>query len=167
MVPPVVTAHDGVRELYMAHFGMLAGWASHLVDDRDLGHDFATEAFVRLVQKFDDVQEPRAWLYATTGNLVRDHWRKRGREASAYQRYQGGVVNPDVATSGADPAQVLSVRDAVESLPERQRMAVLLHYFADLTVGQVARELGRAEGTVKRDLFDARARLARLLEGAR
>ena len=108
MVPPVA-AHDGVKEVYMAHFGMLAGWASHLVGDPD----------------------------------------------------------PDIAAPGPDHAQVMSVRAAVELLPDRQRMAVLLHYFADLTVTQVARELGRAEGTVKRDLYDARARLAPILEGAR
>lgn len=167
MVPPVVMAHDRVRELYMAHFGMLAGWASHLVGDHDLGHDLATEAFVRLVQHVDEVREPRAWLYATTGNLVRDHWRKRGREDAAYQRYQGVRVDPDVAAPGPDHAQVMSVREALKLLPDRQRMAVLLHYFADLTVAQVARELGRAEGTVKRDLYDARARLAPVLESAR
>ena len=166
MVPPVVAQHDGVRELYEAHFGMLAGWASHLVSDRDLGHDIATEAFIKLVNHWDQVREPRPWLYATAGNLVRDHWRKRGREAAAYERYQGGV-DPEVGVPGPDHALVMSVRDAVEMLPERQRMAVLLHYFADLTVTQVARVLDRAEGTVKRDLYDARARLASALEGAR
>lgn len=46
-------------------------------------------------------------------------------------------------------------------------MAVLLHYFGDLTVAEVARQLGKAEGTVKRDLHEARARLAATLEDAR
>ena len=43
------TDADAVREVYLAHFGALAGWAAHLLGDRDLGHDVATEAFVRLL----------------------------------------------------------------------------------------------------------------------
>ena len=64
----------------------LAGWATHLVGDRDLGHDMATDAFVRLINSWPGVDQPRPWLYTTVGNLVKDHWRKRGRERTAYQR---------------------------------------------------------------------------------
>ena len=48
----------------------------------------------------------------------------------------------------------------VEALPRRLQQVVVLHYFADMTVDSVARALGVAPGTVKRDLFDARAKLA-------
>ncbi len=156
-----------VHDVYRAHFGRLAGWAARLVGDRELGHDLATEAFVRLLRHWGTVDEPRPWLYTTVGNLVRDHWRKRGREAAAYERLQVGRTDPDVAVAGPDLADVLSVREAVQSLPDRLRMAVLLYYYADLTVAQVARQLGKSEGAVKRDLYDARATLARTLEGAR
>ncbi|WP_286958008.1 MULTISPECIES: hypothetical protein [Arsenicicoccus] len=43
---PQTATEDAVREIYRAHYGMLAGWATKLVGDPDLGHDFATEAFV-------------------------------------------------------------------------------------------------------------------------
>lgn len=59
------------------------------------------------------------------------------------------------------------MREAVQSLPPRLRQPVLLFYFADLSVAQVARQVGRSEGAVKRDLHDARSRLATLLEGMR
>ncbi|WP_377536550.1 RNA polymerase sigma factor [Ornithinimicrobium tianjinense] len=160
-------AESEVREVYLAHFGALAGWAAHLVGDPDLGHDMATEAFVRLLRSWESVELARPWLYTTVGNLVKDHWRKRGRESAAYRRFQGGV-DPEVGqTSRVDPATVLTVRDAVESLPERLRMAVLLHYFGDLTVAEVARQLGKADGTIKSDLHEARRRLAVILEGVR
>jgi RNA polymerase sigma-70 factor (ECF subfamily) len=51
----------------------------------------------------------------------------------------------------------------VEALPDRLRVVVLLHYFADLPVATVARQLEKSDGTVKRDLFDARQRMARML----
>ena len=155
-----------VRQVYTAHYGLLAGWALRLVGDRDLAHDLVTEAFVRLIRDWERVDEPRAWLYATTANLVRDHWRRRGREATAYDRLVGGGGGRAAAVA-PDPTERLTVRDAVLALPDRLRAAVLLYYFADLSVSQVATQLGRSEGAVKRDLFDARARMAGLLEGAR
>ncbi|USQ81748.1 RNA polymerase sigma factor [Ornithinimicrobium faecis] len=158
---------DAVRAVFVAHYGQLAGWAAHLVSDRDLGHDLATEAFTRLLSHWHDVDDPRPWLFATVANLVRDHWRKRGREATAYERYQGGRVRPVESEPGPDQAELLSVREAVEALPQRLRLPVLLFYFADLSVAQVAREVGRSEGAIKRDLYDARARLASTLEEAR
>ncbi|QDO88449.1 RNA polymerase sigma factor [Ornithinimicrobium ciconiae] len=158
---------DAVREVFVAHYGQLAGWAAHLVGDRDLGHDVATEAFTRLLSHWERVDDPRPWLFATAANLVRDHWRKRGREAKAYERFQGGRPGPEEALPGPDQAQLLSVREAVEQLPDRLRLPVLLFYFADLSVAEVARQVGRSEGAVKRDLYDARSSLAATLEEAR
>ena len=158
---------DAVREVFVAHYGQLAGWAAHLVGDRDLGHDMATEAFTRLLSHWHRVDDPRPWLFATAANLVRDHWRKRAREARAYERFQGGQPRPDQSAPGPDQAQLLSVREAVETLPDRLRLPVLLFYFADLSVAEVARQVGRSEGAVKRDLYDARASLATMLEEAR
>lgn len=158
---------EAVRTVFVAHYPQLAGWAAHLVSDRDLGHDLATEAFTRLMSHWGHVDDPRPWLYTTVANLVRDHWRKRSREARAYERFQGGQQDPERAPAGPDQAQLLSVREAVEQLPERLRTPVLLFYFADLSVAEVARQVGRSEGAIKRDLYDARARLATTLEEAR
>nr|WP_243757720.1 RNA polymerase sigma factor [Allobranchiibius sp. GilTou38] len=157
-----------VREVYDAHFGRLVGWATSLVGDRDLAHDFVTEAFIRLINHWGQVAEPRPWLYTTVANQVRDHWRKRGREAAAYDKFTAGrPVDIDVAAPEPDVATRLTVRDAVESLPGRLRMTVLLHYYADLSVAQVARELGKSEGAVKRDLYDGRKLLAEHLKQVR
>jgi RNA polymerase sigma-70 factor (ECF subfamily) len=158
------SAEQVVREIYEAHYGALAGWAARLVGDRELGHDFATEAFVRLLRNQASVQDPRAWLYTVTANLVRDHWRKTGRESSAYGR---AAVSDEPARADLDAATRLTVREVVLSLPDGLRLPVILHYYADLPVAVVAARLGKSEGAVKRDLFDARRRMAALLEGVR
>lgn len=159
-------AERRVREIYDAHYGILAGWAARLVGDAELGHDFATEAFVRLLRDNGSVQDPRAWLYTVTANLVRDHWRKLGRESSAYRRV--GAVGTDAAAwSEPDTATRLTVRDVVLALPDGLRLPVILHYYADLPVAVVAARLGKSEGTIKRNLFDARQRMAAQLGGVR
>lgn len=151
-----------VSELFDAHYGRLAGWTARLVGDTELGHDFATEAFARLVREGGTVHEPRAWLYTVTANLVRDHWRKRSREGAAYGRLgtPSGSVDRDSAT-------VLTVREVVLALPDALRLPVILHYYADLPVAVVAERVEKSEGTVKRDLFDARRRMAAHLKDVR
>ncbi len=162
------TAERAVREIYEAHYGQLAGWTLRLVGDRDVAHDIATEAFVKLLAHFETVAEPRPWLYATVANLVKDHWRKRSREAAAYQRYEALALGPrDSEGATADRAVTLTVKEAVQHLPERLRTSVILYYYGDLSVGQIARQIGTSEGSVKRYLFEARAKLATILEGAR
>lgn len=159
-----------VREVYDAHFGRLVGWTTSLIGDPDLAHDVATEAFVKLLTHWHSVQDPRAWLYTAAANQVRDHWRKRGRETAAYTRFVAGrtTAEPEQAPGGAvDTETRLTVRGAVESLPERYRLPVLLHYYADLSVAQVAGQIGKSEGAVKRDLYDARKQLAQTLGGVR
>jgi RNA polymerase sigma factor (sigma-70 family) len=160
------TSDVSVRAVYDAEFGRLAGWTTKLVGDPDLAHDFATEAFVKMLRNRSAVREPRAWLYVTVANLVRDHWRKRGHEATAYQRHTAGAPE-HVNLAAGDYATTLTVRDAVLALPERLRMPVLLHYFADLSVAQVASHLDKSDGAIKRDLYDARARMTAQLEGTR
>lgn len=164
---PNSCAEVGVRAAYVAHHAHLTRWATSLVGDRELAQDLTLEAFTRLLSHWDSVQTPRPWLYATVANLARDHWRTRRREAAAYERYQGGLSGTDLAPPPSDLAVALSVRTAVRSLPARLRLPVLLYYFADESVADVAREVGRSPGAIKRDLYDARTLLAANLRDAR
>ena len=58
---------SAVRQVYDAHYGRLAGWTNRLVRDPDLAHDFATEAFLRLLRDWDSVAEPRAADWGAPG----------------------------------------------------------------------------------------------------
>ncbi|CAM5686494.1 RNA polymerase sigma factor OS=Streptomyces tendae OX=1932 GN=GUR47_20310 PE=3 SV=1 [Streptomyces tendae] len=105
----------------------LAGWCRRLVDDDETAHEIASEAFTRLWARWTSVEEPRGFLYVTAANLVRDHWRKLERERRAVRRVTAEVaVRPH--PEQADP----SVRLLVQSLPERLRVPILLHYYADM-----------------------------------
>jgi RNA polymerase sigma-70 factor (ECF subfamily) len=146
-------------ELFAAHYARLAGWVNRLVDDEATAHDIAAEAFVRVLSRLTTADDPRAYLYAAASNLVRDHWRRKERERRAYARAR----TPDAVVDGPDPG----VRALVEALPDRLRVVVLLHYYADLPLREVARVVGRPEGTVKRALYDARALLLTALGGER
>ena len=104
------------------------------------------------------IREP--FLYTVAGNLARDHWRAQARDRRLVDR-AGQVAESSV------PAVDPWLRDLVERLPDRLRMPVLLHYYADLPVSAVAAALHRPEGTVKRLLAEGRAALLQSLEDDR
>ncbi|MFE0520547.1 RNA polymerase sigma factor [Streptomyces sp. NPDC058954] len=138
-------------ELFAALYPRLAGWVRRLVDDDETAHEIASEAFTRLWARWTTVAEPNGFLYVTAANIVRDHWRKLERERRAVRRAKTeAAVAPHPEQT--DP----SVRLLVQSLPERLRVPILLHYYADMPIREVAALTGRREGTVKADLHAAR-----------
>lgn len=86
------------------------------------------------------------------------------RRAGRWTRVRHLVAGRD-DVSGPEGAVVdgADLRSALASLSPRQRACVVLHYYEDLSVAQVADVLGCAPGAVKRHLSDARARLEPLL----
>jgi RNA polymerase sigma-70 factor (ECF subfamily) len=146
---------DAAEDLFNACYPRLAGWVRRLVDDDDTAHEIAAEAFTRLLARWSKLDNPRSYLYMIATNLVRDHWRKSGRERRAIRSLTAAAP----ADPAWHPAQDVDVRALIEALPARLRTAFLLHYYAGFAVREVAAMLGRPEGTVKADLYHARARL--------
>lgn len=139
--------------LYSTEFGRLAGYLTSLTGNADVGREAAQEAFTRLFARWRKVTEPRGFVYVVGTNLCRHHWRQNGRERSAVSSLK---TTTPVGEAAHDPW----LRDLVERLPLRLREVVLLHYYADLPVVEVAAAVHRPVGTVKRRLHEARALLA-------
>ena len=164
---PVGTAGEVHREdadtaeaLFKGVYPKLAGWVRRLVDDDDTAHEIASEAFVRLLARWTRVDSPQSYLYMIATNLIRDHWRKAERERRAIRSVTAGAALQEVA---AYPVQDVDVRNLIASLPPRLRDPFLLHYYGGFAIREVATLLRRPEGTIKADLFAARARLKTLL----
>jgi RNA polymerase sigma-70 factor (ECF subfamily) len=138
--------------LYTTHFGVVSGYALSLVGDAAAATDIAQEAFTRLYSRWGHVRDPRAWVFFVATNLSTDHWRRSQRDR-ALTSALGRVTTHEGAPH--DPW----LRDLVDRLPDRLRQVVLLHYYADLPVDEVARLVHRPLGTVKRRLHEARAML--------
>jgi RNA polymerase sigma-70 factor (ECF subfamily) len=143
------------EELFNACYPRLAGWVRRLVDDDDTAHEIAAEAFTRLLARWSSLDNPQSYLYMIATNLVRDHWRKAGRERRALRAVSAATHGDPVF----HPSQDVHVRALIQSLPDRLRQPFLLHYYAGFGVREVAAMLGRPEGTVKADLHQARSRL--------
>jgi RNA polymerase sigma-70 factor (ECF subfamily) len=143
------------RDLFAVQYPRLGGWVRRLVDDEDAAHEIASEAFVRLMSRWTHAEHPEAYLYKVAANLVRDHWRRSAKERRAVRLAVAGQRHD----SGAGVDHAIELRALLESLPEHQRTAVMLHYLAGFPIHEVSLVLGRPEGTVKSDLYQARKRL--------
>jgi RNA polymerase sigma-70 factor, ECF subfamily len=151
----VDTDTSAAEELFRTTYPKLAGWVRRLVDDDDTAHEIAAEAFVRLLSRWTRVDSPQSYLYMIATNLIRDHWRKTERERRAMRSVTAGADLDEAAY----PDQDVDVRNLLASLPSRLRDPFLLHYYAGFPIREVAALLHRPEGTIKADLFAARARL--------
>jgi RNA polymerase sigma-70 factor (ECF subfamily) len=151
----VASREHAFLALYGAEYAPLASYCWRLTRNAEVAADLAQESFTRLYARWLGVREPRAYLYHVATNLVRRQWRQQAQTAAA------PLHEPAVASS---PDDGLAVRLAVERLPRRLRDVVLLHYYADLSVADVAEAVQRPAGTVKRQLSEARRLLAERLE---
>lgn len=158
------TEHPGQRvtrpdfeDFYREHWSDVAGFSAALAGSALLGDDMAQEAFARLYPRWRLVREPRPYVFRIAANLARRHNRRAAREVLI-------EVTPDAGTipAGVDPG----LMDAVNRLPERLRVVVLLHYYADLPIDQVATCLRRPVGSIKRQLHEARSTLAQAMGDA-
>jgi len=127
-----------------------------LTGDLAEAQDIAQEAFARAWQRWPAVRDcdsPEAWVRRVATNLAASRWR-RIRVARAAAGQAAEQLAPEVSTDTV--ALVVGLR----TLPERQRTVLVLHYMCDMTVDQIAVELGCPPGSVKSWLSRGRTALA-------
>jgi RNA polymerase sigma-70 factor (sigma-E family) len=137
-------------ELYRRHAGDAARLAYLITGDRALAEDLVQEAFVRLYGRYRDLRNPDAfdiYLRRTVVNLARSHFRHRKVE----RKYLEGAGRPDGRRSvpGPDVADRDELWTVLQSLPERQRTAIVLRFYEDLSEAATAEVMGCPIGTVK------------------
>ena len=132
-----------------------------ITGDREGAVDSVQDAIVRYLEHPPavPVRNLAAWITVVASNRSRDRFRRQQAERRAIARLDLAEIHPGADAQVSDP-QVL---DAVRALPLGQRQACILFYFLDLPVAQIADELDLSVGTVKTQLFRARAALAEAL----
>lgn len=155
-----------IEDLYVRHAPEAIRLAFLLTNDAATAEDLTQEAFIKVAGRFRYLRQPDAfatYLRRTVVNLAMSHHRRRrverdhlAREASRPAR--NAVEPPDI--EGRD-----ELRTALRSLPARQRAAVVLRYYEDLSEQQVAETLGcsvtAARSLVFRAMETLRTRITR------
>jgi RNA polymerase sigma factor (sigma-70 family) len=141
-----------VEALYRAEGARLWSAVRAYTGDRGISDDAVAEAFAQLLRRGDAVRNPAAWVWTAA-------FRVAARELQ--QRRATVADPPDTPYQPAMADQ--RVLSAIARLSDRQRASVVLHYYADLPVKEVADLLGSTAAAISVHLFRARKNLRDLL----
>jgi RNA polymerase sigma factor (sigma-70 family) len=148
-----------IEEAYRKWGDDLVRYAAALVGPADAA-DLVADAFATVLargeDRWDEVREPRGYLFRAVSNQAHMLRRGRGRRERRELAWTPDDVHTELL---ADP----SVRRTLDRLSLQQRAVVFLTYWEDLSVAQVASLLDTSEGTVKRQLARARSALREVL----
>jgi RNA polymerase sigma-70 factor (sigma-E family) len=146
------TAETGrLGELYREHAEPALRLAYQLTGDRGLAEDLVQEAFVRVAGRFVHLRDPDAfgaYLRRAVVNLANSHFRRRRVERAYLTRAQADAAIRSVG--GGPPVEDRDeLWNAMGRLPQRQRAAIVLRYYEDLSEARIAELLQCRPGTVK------------------
>jgi RNA polymerase sigma-70 factor (sigma-E family) len=146
------------RALLATRSGALRSYAYLLTGDPTTASDLVQEALTRVFGRRgigEDIDQLEAYVRRAMLNQYVDSRRRLKRWNATRHLLIDLPHHDDDRIVVAD-----EVRRALATLSPKQRACVVLRYYEDLSVAEIADELGCAEGTVKRHLADARAKLA-------
>jgi RNA polymerase sigma-70 factor (ECF subfamily) len=157
---PAVSFDDFYRAEYTRMVALCSGILGRRAGADDLVQDAMVEAYRRW-DRLSSYDLPSAWVRRVVVQRAAKAARKRHHELDAHQRV-AALPAQQLPEGELDP----ELRAALVALPVQQRTVMALHYLQDLSVADIAGELGIAEGTVKTHLSRGRLRLAERLEPA-
>lgn len=160
------TARACVEELYAAHHAEIYGYLCRMVRDDELAADLAQETFVKAFRAYDTLLDPnraRAWLYQIAGRTALDELRRR--RIVRFVPWTGESRGFDRSAEDMALSHRLTgdLERALASIPERQRMALLLAEVQGLNGAELGESLGVSNVAARALLSRARESLRQSL----
>jgi RNA polymerase sigma-70 factor (ECF subfamily) len=153
-----------IREFLATDYRRLVAGLSLVVGSQALAEDAVQEALARAWERGDRgerIESLKAWVAVAAMNILRSGIRRVLVERRARRQVDSAGSPPSPGLIGAE--ERLDVEQALRALPRRHRQVIALHYFADLSLADIARAMETTEGAVKAALHRARRSLARTL----
>jgi RNA polymerase sigma-70 factor, ECF subfamily len=152
--PSRVLARTDLEQIYR-EIGDRLWWAVlAFAGDRDVASDAVAEAFAQALRRGEAIRSPKAWVWKVAFRIAAGELQRR-RQTSG-ELPEGSYELPSVS----EP-----VYEALPQLSTNQRAAIVLHYYADKPVAEVAQIMGCSTATVAVHLHRGRNRLRELLGG--
>ena len=157
-------ATTGVTALYQAHAVGLIRLAIVMLGDCGAAEDVVQDAFLGLYRHWGGLDDPaNALTYVRSAvlNRCRNELRQRGKPGRGQGVAMSGESAEAAVLIGEEHQRVLA---AIRALPERQREALVLRFYLDMSEEEAARAMGISRGTVKSATSRAVAALGRMLK---
>lgn len=162
------TADEAVARLFAAHYRSLVRLATLLLADRSRAEEIVSDAYVELHgrwRRLDDTDKALAYLRATVVNRSRSALRHRRVVEQHAATVRTNETMPSAESSALARIGHVAILAEVATLPTRQREALVLRYYAELSEAEIAEAMGCSRGAVKshtaRGLAALRTRMER------
>ena len=150
---------EEIEALYRRRLAEFVRVATAISGSAERGADAVQDGFAQAVRKVDQYRGDGpidAWVWQIVVNAARRETRRRLTDD----------IPPDLAAANGHRDDVSHIRDAIATLPDRQRQVLFLRYYADLDLAAIAEALGIRPGTVAATLHQAHAALRTRLEAS-
>jgi RNA polymerase sigma-70 factor (sigma-E family) len=154
-----------VSELFRAYYLDLVRLAARLVGSPAAAEDVVQDVFAAVQRRGKRLDDPVPYLRAAVLNTARSVLRRR-RVAALFRPTNGADCEP-ADTAAVERAEQARVLAAIKQLPARQREVVVLRFYEDLSVPEVAHVLGISPGAVSSSAARAMTTLKNSLGGPR
>lgn len=161
---------DAMEALYKQTYGTVYGTVRMMVSDEYLAEDIVQDAFMKGFENLEQLSDPQkypSWIKRIAINLVKDHYRKHSPVLFAQMETDEGNIPefvddrisdmPETVIDQKETARLLN--DILESLPDEQRLAIVMFYYQEMSVCDIAAVLGCSEGTIKSRLNYGRKKI--------
>jgi RNA polymerase sigma factor (sigma-70 family) len=149
----VVDAQSDIEALYRADADRLWRAVYAFAGDAEIANDAVAEAYAQLLRRGAAVRDPAAWVWRSAFKITRGALKARLVDEAAVS----------TVTDHSDAYLDHDLLAAVRQLPDGQRAAVILFYYADLPIRAIADRLGTNSLAVRANLSRGRRRLRELL----
>lgn len=160
-------------ETYRTHYRRILALCRYLLKSVYEAEDATQEVFLRVYRNrsaMDTSKSPLNWLLKTATNHCLDRLRRRSREVNFYASADPDQVGPTKVSEDTLEIMVRAekgdrVRSAIQSLPDRYRVPLVLAYYNEFTYDEIAHTLKLNRNTVATLIYRARRRLREELTG--
>jgi RNA polymerase sigma-70 factor (ECF subfamily) len=163
---------QAIETLVRDHQGTIFRLCLSILDDAKDAEDATQEAFISAIKALHSFRGDavfNTWLYAIAVNICRRQLKRRGRQREVRSALE--IEESISVVMPSDPEQTMIQHEvsatllaAVSELDEKHRIPIVLRYFHDLSVTEIARILEINEGTAHSRLSNARERLHGLMK---
>lgn len=151
----MMQSHTNTLDIYIVHRGELVGYARKILGDDFHAEDVVQDAYFQFVNATQEKQivEPLAYLYGIVRNKCFDLQRKLARDQSRDDLDSNAALSlleeekPSAERNLAAKQELQIVKQALQDLPKRTRIAFEMHRFGNHTYPEIAKHLGVSVGT--------------------
>ncbi len=158
------------RQVYEQVFPVLMRVVYHVTNNQDLAEEICQEAFIRFFDKameFPSLDDAKYWLIRVSKNLAINQVKRKSREMNMVDKLKKYPTNGANHTDGSSVLMEKEtkklVQDAIDQLPEKFRLVIVMKEYTDMDYKQIAQVLHISESNVKVRVYRARKMLESIL----